>query len=221
MIVEIYEHSEGIIEVVEKGPQGADGQDGEVMTDAEVKVAYENNANTNAFTDADKSKLDTLASETLFIVDSTIGQAIPQHDGTVNTEVTLNLGTGSNDDIVVTDGLVLFLNEVKEIHALIELQTLKASGGVALMGVWAEMSVDGGSTWTLVPDSLRFNAVNTDSEGINTYDLSTKTVFPAGVMLRITTTNGGGGNLSIAVPSFVSSLGTISGKSAKATISYQ
>ena len=60
---------------------------GSSMTDAAVKIAYENNLNTNEFSDAEKSKLDGLGDDTsIYDSDGTIGAGVTRNvtvDGTL------------------------------------------------------------------------------------------------------------------------------------------
>ena len=70
---------------------------GSSMTDAAVKIAYENNLNTNEFSDAEKSKLDGLGDDTsIYDSDGTIGAGVTRN---VTVDGTLAIKNGSSQGI--------------------------------------------------------------------------------------------------------------------------
>ncbi|WVQ00116.1 tail fiber protein [Synechococcus phage MA10] len=68
------------------------------QTDAEIKTAYENNADTNAFTDAEKAKLAGIASGAQVNVDTNLTNT------TTTTDVTILSSTGTNTTIAEASG---------------------------------------------------------------------------------------------------------------------
>ena len=72
------------------GPQGPKGDPGDGLTDAEIKTAYENNANTNAFTDAEKAKLSSLTN----LAFNPTGTTAPGPNNDINDSVNANDGVG-------------------------------------------------------------------------------------------------------------------------------
>ena len=78
------------------------------MTAAEIKAAYEGNANTNVFTDADKSKLGTIAPNAEVNVqpdwDATSGDGEILHKPTIPTYGNA-VKPGTQGDIATTPGL--------------------------------------------------------------------------------------------------------------------
>lgn len=189
--IQIVENELRIVEVIGQGPQGVKGDSGSGGSGIG-----------------------------LFIIEGKIEQAIPKHNGQASSELVLNLGTKANSALTCTDGVITVLEDIVSFHALVELQTTKSGGGVGILVVWAESSTDSGATWSTIPDSLRANAVNTDSEGVHNYDLSSTSGVPAGTKLRVVVSNAGSGNLSTNIPTLTTSNGTVNGKAAKTTIIY-
>lgn len=195
MTVEVLVTSEEVIEVIESGPQGDKGDKG----------------------DAGSSS----SNYRLFITESTLNQIIPRHLGTAETELTIDLGSGEDDFILASSGILTIKKEIAELLTTIELQAEKTAGGISRLTLWAEYSIDSGNTWNLFADSLRAVSINNDSEGVHNYDLSSLGPFNVGMQIRLKATNDGAGNLALISPSLTSSNGVISGKSSKLTMQYK
>jgi hypothetical protein len=194
--VVVVENSKEFIEVITQGPQGVAGADG--------------------IDGADGSSQSLI----MFIVENTLTQPIPRHDGNSSTEIIVDFGSASDEYLEVGGGVLKFLKEVQYVQATIELQAEKTGGSIARLVVWTELSNDSGATWAIFPDTLRAMSINNDSEGTHDYDFSSLGPFAAGTWIRVRATNDGGGNLALRPPSLVASLGAVSGKSSKLTMQY-
>jgi hypothetical protein len=186
-----------VIEIIQRGPQGIPGPVGPVGPQGPSLY---------------------MAAST-----STDTTAVPFYNG--SNEVVVDLGTYSDAYLDIANGVITAVQEVPRFISTLELHTKTAGGGnkITTVTLWAESSADSGSTWALVPNSLRTQNVADESEGFNNYDLSTFGPTLIGNQLRLKCTNLGeaSSNLSIDPPDDVATtIGVVSGRSAKISFNF-
>jgi hypothetical protein len=222
--IEVLETTTEVVEVVEQGPQGVAGADGADGVDGLGvpaggllgEVLTKQSAN-----DGD-SNWERPPFKVLHTLTSNDTEEILLHDGTPATELVVPLSDVSNDKIVVSNNEVEVIGDLSGARAIIQVHLIKTGGSVTRTILWEEISFDGGTNWTSLAMSLRGAALNNDSEGVQTYELSTDPFFPVGSKLRILMSRlDSGGTVNLApVGPVVTSNGTINGHSVVFTLMY-
>jgi hypothetical protein len=154
-----------------------------------------------------------------------VSQDIPYHDGTLATEININIGDFADDYVKYDGAEILLLKGIESSILSISLNTRSTGGGnkIAALAVWTEVSIDQGVTWFVRSSSLRVISVADESHGSQVYLYSSMSPLPKGVRFRIVATNVGDplSNVSlISDETVVTSKGVVDGQSAHATFTY-
>lgn len=153
----------------------------------------------------------------LLSMTSDVTQAIPQHDGSVATEVVVNFGSKVGEAVEVAEGVVTLLKDLNSLSATVEAHFVKM-GGSPVLAFWVESST-GGEVWIPIPESLRSRTVEKDGTGTMVLSLKTDLAMPKGTMLRVVCTNTNSGAISLeAEESLQLSSGTVTGFAKKIAI---
>lgn len=138
------------------------------------------------------------------------------------SDVVILFGDNSSDPVWdVAAGIITAKIEVLGGPAEIELHIDKTGGGgtVALLQLWREVSVDGGSTFTPVANTLREISITNDGDGSIFFAASSSATLPAGVKFKVVAKNTGSGTLTLNSPTGTNSdTEALTGFSAKLTI---
>lgn len=148
--------------------------------------------------------------------------ALSIHDGLDATETTVLFGDIADAVLDIDTGILTVLQDVSTFVAILEMHITRTGGGpTSSLAYWVEFSVDGGTNYVPVVDSLRQVDVPNDGSGMIVADISTATPAPAGVKFRLRATNITAGTISIAAPTtVVTSNGNANGFSTKLTARY-
>jgi hypothetical protein len=152
-------------------------------------------------------------------------QSIPIHDGLVATEIPIDLGTASDEYLDISGSVMTALKESSRALINLAINTTTSGGGnkIAVLTIWSETSVDGGTTWFPNADSLRSVSIADESAGSAPFIYSVDGAFPIGAKTRFVATNTGDPTsvLSLSnVPSLTTSNGAVSGQSSHIAIIY-
>ncbi len=129
-------------------------------------------------------------------------QVLELHDGTAGTETVVDFGTAANDFFDITPARIEVLKEINSVMVVSEMHVSKTTGGSdSQFTSWVEVSMDSGSTWTPLTNSLRVEVMSKDGETIFVNELSLNIPTPAGTFFRIKGTNTGAEAISILTPS--------------------
>lgn len=182
-----------VIEVLTSGPQGIQGEQGEVGVSSNILVS-----------------------------EGFATQVIPIHDGSNEVVLDLGISDDafidvSNSTVTILQTIAGGITGTAEIHSS------ATGTKICLVTVWWEFSTDSGSTWMPLPNSLRIQGTALESTGVHSYDLAEENTLTAGTLFRAVCTNTGEMNSNLTIkspPNIVGANGTATGRTIKLSVSY-
>jgi len=139
-----------------------------------------------------------------------------------SSDTIITFGDNSTDPVWdVTTGIITSKIALPGSKAEIEIHVDKTGGGgtVAVLCLWREVSTDGGSTFTPVPNTLREVSIANDGDGNLSFGAAANQPIPAGTKFKIVCKNIGTGTIGLESPTTTNSdTEAVTGFSAKLTI---
>jgi len=152
-----------------------------------------------------------------FVSTSSVSQVL-----TAGVDTVLLFGDFNNGVISVnpTTGVFTVLESFDMLEGTVEINLIKSGGGTGLLVIWFEESFDNGVTFLPLSNSLRRKTIGSDSDGVETYDVSLPEKFTVGNQFRILGDNDGAGTITVsAPPSFITNAGpTVDGNATKIAV---
>lgn len=139
-----------------------------------------------------------------------------------SSDTIITFGDVSTDSVWdITAGIITAKVTIPGSTAKIEMHIDKSGGGgtVGILCLWREVSTDGGSTFTPVPNTLREVSISNDGDGNFLFGASVDEPIPAGTKFKVVAKNVGSGTLVLESPTTTNAdTEVVTGFSAKLTI---
>lgn len=148
---------------------------------------------------------------------STAEQAIPT--GALN-EVPVKFGVVTGDSALDIDanGIFTVKRSLPGFEGSLDLN-LDNTGGVSILSLWTEVSLDGGSTYIAFNNSLKIQEFPNAAQGYQRYGIASNSTIPVNAKFRVMALNIGAGTLLLK-PTLqaIAAGGNVTGFSARITV---